>query len=158
MGTYSAWPAHTFFKCTDFDNKDSIHYTRTHTRARACAHVSPNTGTEEPGCGKEGFKEDFKETDRGRMSYIYRERAPGRQRPESPTITLTWCASKYKAHTFHRKYSLKKGCSSVAFQGQSATRVCTIIRWIQSLFKTGHCLWISKLAQDINTQIHTFTC
>ena len=28
------------------------------------------------------------------------------QRPESPTVTLTWHASKCKMHKFHQRYSL----------------------------------------------------
>ena len=29
------------------------------------------------------------------------------QKPESPTVTLTWHACKYKAHELHQRYILK---------------------------------------------------
>ena len=29
------------------------------------------------------------------------------QRPESPTVTLTWHACKYKVHKLHQRYSLR---------------------------------------------------
>ena len=33
------------------------------------------------------------------------------QRPASPTVTLTWHASKYKVHKLHQRYILKSGDS-----------------------------------------------
>ena len=37
------------------------------------------------------------------------------QRPESPTVTLTWHACKYKVHKLHQRYILKKGCPPLAY-------------------------------------------
>ena len=36
------------------------------------------------------------------------------QRPESPTVTLIWHASKYKAHKLHQRYIPSKGCPRAA--------------------------------------------
>ena len=39
------------------------------------------------------------------------------QRPEPPTVPLTWHAAecKYKVHNLHQRYILNKGCSQVAY-------------------------------------------
>ena len=37
------------------------------------------------------------------------------QRPESPTITLTWHACKYKVCKLHQRHILKNGCPLVAY-------------------------------------------
>ena len=69
-------------------------------------------------------------------------------------VALTWHACKYKVHKLHQRRILKKGCPPVAyiyiyppFQAHSATQVSTGIKQNQFLFKTGHSLLISKLAQ-----------
>ena len=51
--------------------------------------------------------------------------------------------------------STKKGYPP--FQAHSATQVCTGIQQNQFLFETGHSPYIWRLAQHINTHIHTFT-
>ena len=69
------------------------------------------------------------------------------QRPESPTITLTWHACKYKVRKLHQRYILKNGCPLVAlyptFQAHLATQECTGINQNPFLFKTGHSPLIS---------------
>ena len=57
------------------------------------------------------------------------------------------------------RYILKKGCPPVAYilhfrHTRRLTQVCTGKRQNQFLFKTGHSPLISKLVQQLNTQIH----
>ena len=44
------------------------------------------------------------------LQYEHKYSNKEHQRPESPTVTLTWHACKYKVHKLHQRYILKKGC------------------------------------------------
>ena len=43
----------------------------------------------------------------GRELALERRHTAQQQRPESPTVTLTWHACKYKVHKLHQRYILK---------------------------------------------------
>ena len=80
------------------------------------------------------------------------------QKYESPTVTLTWHASKFKVN------KLQKGCPPMAYiiPSVSGTLVdAGVYSMRQNQFfylRPNIVLSISKLAQHIKIHIHTFTC
>ena len=90
------------------------------------------------------------------------------QRPESPMVTLTWHVSEYKVHKLHHRYMYIYILKKAFPQWHIILIIPSILGTLSNIgvhrhktepvFIHDRSPLISKLAQHINTQIHTFTC